>query len=353
MLDQAGDVRAGEQLDAAALRGYLLQHLPEAQGDLTIQQFGSGYSNLTYLLRLGPLELILRRPPFGNQVKSAHDMGREYRVLSHLHPVFAAAPQPLLYCDDTGVIGDEFYVMQRCQGVIFRGPQAPPALANDPHLTRQVCESLVDQLVALHALDYDAAGLGDLGKPDGYVARQINGWTRRYEKARTHDWAEMDQLALWLTEQQPSSSRAALIHNDYKYDNVMLDSKQLTRIVAVLDWEMATIGDPLMDLGTALAYWVEADDPAPLRALAFGPTMAPGSLTRQAVVDRYTAASSVEMTSPLFYYAYGIYKLAAIVQQIYVRYVRGHTRDVRFAQLDQTVACLAQAGMRAVNSGTI
>jgi aminoglycoside phosphotransferase (APT) family kinase protein len=258
-----------------------------------------------------------------------------------------------LYCDDPQVIGDSFYVMERRQGVILRGPKAPPPLADDPRLARQVSESLIDNLARLHRLDYQAAGLGDLGRPEGYVDRQVGGWTQRYHRARTDDWPELEQLAAWLADHRPESARAALIHNDYKYDNLILDPLCLTRIVALLDWEMATIGDPLMDLGTSLAYWVEAKDPAPLQAMAFGPTMIAGSLTRRQLIERYARQTGMEVEQPLFYYAFGLFKLAVIVQQIYARYVRGHTRDPRFATLNQVVGCLGEVGVRALESGDL
>jgi aminoglycoside phosphotransferase (APT) family kinase protein len=353
MLDRPGPVRDGEQLDTQRLQAYLLTRLPGASLPLKVEQFRRGYSNLTYSLKLGSLDLVLRRPPFGNPVKSAHDMGREFRVLSSLHAVYDPAPRPLLFCEDPEVIGDQFYVMERRHGVILRGPQASPQMAADPPLVRRVCESLIDNLVQLHSLDFKAAGLGDLGDANGYIDRQLNGWQKRYDKSRTDDLPDMQRMIDWLHENRPAGQRAALIHNDYKYDNLMLDPHQLTRIVAVLDWEMATIGDPLMDLGTALAYWVEAGDPPPLQAIAFGPTMVAGSLSRQQLVERYAKSSGTDVEQPSFFYAFGLYKLAVVVQQIYARYERGHTHDARFAELNQTVARLANVGVRAIESRSI
>lgn len=353
MLDQPGPVREGEQLDAARLQQYLSAHLEDSNTTWSVEQFPSGYSNLTYLLDNGARQLVLRRPPFGNQVKSAHDMGREYRILSKLCCHYQAAPQPLLYCQDSTVIGDEFYVMERCHGVILRGPKPPPQLASDARLARRLCESFIDNLARLHTLDFQAAGLADLGKPDGYVDRQVEGWTKRYAKAQTSDEPQIDQLASWLHQNRPNSTRAALIHNDYKYDNLMLDSADITRVVAVLDWEMSTLGDPFMDLGTALAYWIEPADAPSLQALAFGPTMTPGSLSRASLLNRYCEQTGWDVHRPLFYYCFGLFKLAVIVQQIYARYVRGHTKDSRFSELDRSVACLGQAAVKAIESGGI
>jgi aminoglycoside phosphotransferase (APT) family kinase protein len=353
LIDQPRAVRRGEELDVRRLEPYLLEHLPGSEGLLTVEQFPSGYSNLTYLLRLGTQELVLRRPPFGNQVKSAHDMGREFRVLSKLCDVYAPAPRPLVYCDDPEVIGDSFYVMERRRGVILRSPQPPPELAGNPALARRLCDSFVDNFAALHLLDYEAAGLGDLGRPAGYVERQVTGWARRYENAKTHDYPEVERLCEWVLAHRSADSAAALIHNDYKYDNILLDADNLTRIVGVLDWEMATIGDPLMDLGCTLAYWVEPGDPPTEQARAFGPTMAPGSLTRRELLAAYTDRTAADVSNILFYYCYGLFKLAVIIQQIYARYERGFTQDARFADLNHMVRSLGLRGIDAITSGDV
>jgi aminoglycoside phosphotransferase (APT) family kinase protein len=348
-LDTAGPVRPGEELPVASLEAYLGKCLPEASGPLTVEQFPSGYSNLTYLLRRGDREFVLRRPPFGNQVKSAHDMGREYRVLSKLSAVFPPAPRPYCYCDDDTVLGAPFYVMERRRGVVLRHADNP-GVALDPPTARGLSEALIDNLAILHALDYRAAGLADLGKPDGYVARQVTGWITRYTNSQTDPLPEMDRVAQWLTDHKPTESDAALIHNDYKYDNVVLDPENLTRVVAVLDWEMATIGDPLMDLGTTLGYWVEAGDPQPMHANAVGPTALPGSLTRRELVARYADKTGRDVSGILFHYCFGVYKIAVIIQQIYARYVRGHTRDARFARLNERVAALGQTAILAAET---
>jgi aminoglycoside phosphotransferase (APT) family kinase protein len=351
-LDSTVPVRPGEEFPAARLEAYLRQHLPDAVGPLTVEQFPHGYSNLTYLLRLGTTELVLRRPPFGNQVKTAHDMGREHRVLSGLAPVYPAAPRPYLYCEDESVLGAPFYVMERRRGVVLRKAGAP-GLVLDPDTARRLGLALIDNLARLHSLDYQAIGLGDLGKPAGYVARQVTGWVGRYEKARTDDVPAMEHVAAWLSSHMPPESGAALLHNDFKYDNLLLDPNDLTNIVAVLDWEMATVGDPLMDLGTTLGYWVEAGDPAPLHRAAMGPTTVPGSLTRRELVQRYAARTGRDLSNVLFYYCFGLFKIAVIVQQIFARFVRGHTRDERFGHLNDLVAVLSQQADRALESGQV
>jgi aminoglycoside phosphotransferase (APT) family kinase protein len=349
-LDTTRPAREGEQLDLARLEPYLRAHLPDAPGPLTVEQFPHGFSNLTYLVRLGEREFVLRRPPFGNQVKSAHDMGREYRVLSKLAKVYPPAPMPYCYCEDESILGAPFYVMERRRGVVLR-KALPAGLTLDPPTVRRLSEAFLDNLALLHGIDYQAAGLGDLGKPAGYVERQVTGWTQRWEKARTEEVPSMAQLGRWLAQNLPPESGAALIHNDYKYDNLLLDAGDLTRIVAVLDWEMATTGDPLMDLGTTLAYWVEAGDSPILQAFVFGPTNVPGSLTRRELVERYGARTGRDVTGILFYYCFGLFKTAVIIQQIYARYVRGFTKDARFARLNEVVTNLSQAAVQAINAG--
>jgi aminoglycoside phosphotransferase (APT) family kinase protein len=349
-LDHTRPVRPGEELDLARLEPYLRQHFPDAAGPLAVEQFPHGHSNLTYLLRLGPRELVLRRPPFGNQVKSAHDMGREYRVLSKLHTVYPLAPRPYVSCEDESILGAPFYIMERRHGIILR-KTPPPGLPLDAGTVRRLCEAFLDNLALLHTLDYQAAGLGDLGKPDGYVERQVAGWTKRYRNAQTDDLPALERIASWLAANRPREAGAALVHNDYKYDNLLLDPGDLARIVAVFDWEMATVGDPLMDLGTTLGYWVEAGDPETFQAFVFGPTALPGSLTRRELVERYAAKTGHDVSNMLFYYCFGLFKIAVIVQQIYARYVRGYTQDERFAALPDKIAGLSEAAVRVMETG--
>src|ERR1700735_83705 len=256
-LDHPAAIRSGEELDVVRLDPFLRSHFPEETGTLKIRQFPSGHSNLTYALRLGTKELVLRRPPFGSKVKSAHDMSREFRVLSKLHSVYDPAPEVLLYCADASVIGSPFYVMQPIHGVILRR-HLPPGLDFSAETARWLSESFIENLIRLHRVDYAAAGLSDLGKPDGYLERQVRGWTERYYGSKTHDYPEVEKISAWMQEHIPSTSAVSLIHNDYKYDNVVLDSSDITKIVGVLDWEMCTIGDSLSDLGAVLAYWIDA-----------------------------------------------------------------------------------------------
>ncbi len=349
-LDRAAPVRAGEALDVEKLSAYLETQLGWS-GPLEVAQFPSGYSNLTYLVRAGERQLVLRRPPFGTQIQTAHDMAREHRILSALWGVYPKVPKPLTFCDDEAVLGAPFYAMERVPGVVLR-KAAPDGLDLDAAAMRALSERFVDNLAALHALDVAEAGLGELGRPEGYVRRQIEGWTRRYRNAKTDEVPEVEAAARWLAEHRPPESGAALIHNDYKYDNLVLDPATL-EIKAVLDWEMATLGDPLMDLGTSLAYWVDPDDPPELQSLRFCLTTLPGNLDRAGLVERYARASGRDPGGALFYYVYGVFKLIVIVQQIYARYLAGHSQDARFAGLGQGVHALGRVARRALERGRI
>jgi aminoglycoside phosphotransferase (APT) family kinase protein len=355
-VDSTRPVRPGEEIDAAALAAWLAPRLPEVEGPIAIEQFPGGHSNLTYLLRLGDRELVLRRPPFGSKVKTAHDMGREYRVLSRLHAAYPKAPRALLHCDDPEVIGAPFYIMERVRGVILRRREAPAGFDLPPERMRAISEAAVEGLAELHAVDLRAAGLEGLGHPQGYVARQVEGWTGRWLASRTDDVPDLDRAAAWLAANQPPqtpASGAALLHNDYKYDNLVLHPEEPSRIVAVLDWEMATVGDPLMDLGTSLGYWMDPDDAPDLRLLPAGPTTLPGNLSRAGVVERYAEFSGRDISGILFYYVYGVFKIAVIAQQIYYRYQQGLTRDERFAAMIGAVRVLGRIAAKALDKGRI
>lgn len=332
-LDEAAPVRDGESLDAGRLGDYLAARIPDLALPLAIRQFPSGFSNLSYLLAAGSRELVLRRPPIGTRPKSGHDMGREFRVLSALQGAFPESPRPIHFCDDESVIGAPFYVVERIRGIILRRDY-PPGLAATPALVQAQQHALIDTLARLHALDHRAQGLAEFGRAEGYVRRQVDGWTARYVSARTDDAADADGVAAWLASAMPpESGQAALIHNDYKLDNVVFDDARPERLIGVLDWEMATVGDPWMDLGCSLAYWIEAGDPPELLATRMLPTQLPGSLTRAEVVRRYAAARGLPEPDFRFYRVFGLFRLAVIVQQIYYRFFHGQTRDARFAAL--------------------
>jgi aminoglycoside phosphotransferase (APT) family kinase protein len=351
-IDAAAPVREGEALDLAALRRWLDVACPELVGDVALTQFPAGHSNLTYLLTIGDREVVLRRPPFGARIASAHDMGREYRLLSALHPVWPRVPRPLACCDDAGVLGAPFYLMERLRGVIVR-KRLPAGVDASPEGVDRLCGALADTLVEVHGVDWRAAGLGPLYKGDGYVARQVSGWTRRYDAARTDDVRAIEDAARWLAANLPTDASPTLIHNDFKHDNLVLDPADPTRVVGLLDWEMATIGDPLMDLGTTLGYWIEATDPPHIQAFAFCPTNVPGAWSRARLVEEYARRSGREVTDPVFYFVYGLFKLAVVAQQIYRRYKLGHTQDERFARFLLGVQVLGDLATRAIDRGRV
>ena len=346
LIDQPRDIRRGEELPIDQLANYLTPKLPDVRGELSVKQFPSGHSNLTYLVQMGAQEFVLRRPPFGANIKSAHDMSREYKILSQLYPVYNKVPRALLYCDDESIIGAPFYMMERVNGIVLR-TKPPLGMALTPDVMRNLSLTFVENLATIHAIDYNAAGLGDLGKPQGYAMRQVRGWTERYVNAKTDDIPEMERVATWLAEHLPPESGATLIHNDYKYDNLVLDASDMS-IRAVLDWEMATLGDPLMDLGTSLGYWVEQNDPEEMRAIAFCLTMLPGNLTRDEIVQRYAQTSQRDVSQIQFYYVYALFKIAVIAQQIYTRYHRGYSQDARFAKMIDAVRILSMTAVRVI-----
>src|ERR1700691_5506416 len=351
-LDHPAQIRSGEEINLTTLEPYLRNHFPESTGALEVRQFPAGHSNLTYSLQLGSKELVLRRPPFGSKVKSAHDMGREYRVLSKLHAAYAPAPKVFLYCDDDSVIGAPFYLMEPIHGIILRS-KLPAGLDFPAETARQLSESFLDNLVSLHRVDYATAGLADLGKPQGYLERQVRGWIERYYGSKTRDYAEVEKIASWMQEHTPSTSAVSLIHNDYKYDNVILDANDITRIVGVLDWEMCTIGDSLADLGTTLAYWADTTDPEDIQQNGYGPTARPGSFTRSEAAHYYAQKTGCNLSQIGFYLTFARFKLAVIVQQIYFRYHQGITKDERFASMPATVRSLLQSALLCAQTGRI
>jgi aminoglycoside phosphotransferase (APT) family kinase protein len=346
VLDEPRAVRAGEELDVAALARFL--GVPDA--DLLVKQFPGGHSNLTYLVATKERELVLRRPPFGNTVKTAHDMGREVRMLTRLNPHYPKAPRVVATCDDASVLGAPFYLMERVRGVIIR--RKAEGIDLTPALARSLCELVVDGLVELHGIDVVDKRLLDLGKPEGFVERQVRGWSERYVAAKTDEIAEMHSLMEWLASNIPTSLPPTVVHNDWKLDNLVLN-ETLDTIVGVLDWEMSTIGDPLIDVGTTLSYWVEAGDDELLKSVAFGPTSTPGSLTRREVVERYAAQSKRDLSRIMFYYVFALFKTAVVAQQIYTRFKKGLTKDERFASFIWGVRALAAQGVRARDTGQI
>ena len=337
-------VRPHEALDLSRLEPWLRRHLNGAEGPLALRQFGGGHANLTYLLRFGTREFVLRRPPPGPLAPSAHDMRREHRVLSRLWRAWELAPRSYLLCLDRDILGVDFHVMERRRGFVLRAA-GPDAVGHDPALRRRIGEMAVDSLAALHAIDAEAVGLADLGRPEGFLGRQMAGWTRRWEAARDDAAPDARAVIDWLGERMPATSASALVHNDFKLDNILLARDDPARAVAVLDWDMCTRGDPLLDLANLTHYWSEEGDSDVWRLAASMPTDRPGFPSRAAMVRRYAARTGSDVRGFGWYEVFGAFRVAVILQQLHIRYLKGQTRDARFAALGRRVrASIAKCG---------
>ncbi|PTX55146.1 aminoglycoside phosphotransferase (APT) family kinase protein [Melghirimyces profundicolus] len=346
-------VRPGEDFDRERLSGYLREHLEDLPGgSLEVRQFPAGASNLTYLLRIGDWEAVLRRPPLGPLPPKAHDMEREATLLKKLHPVFPLAPKPYLLCTEPGVLGAVFYVMERRKGVVLDG-DFPAGVDVTEDLCRRISETVVETLVRLHAIDWREAGLESFGRPEGFLKRQVEGWIRRYDKAKTDDIPQVELLTRWLTGHIPQSPAATVIHNDFKLNNMLLDPSDLSSPTAVVDWEMTTIGDPLFDLAVSLSYWVQPDDPAELRDILPSVTGRYGFISRERFLELYAAKSGRDLSSMHFYMTFAYFKLAVIIQQIYARWKKGQTRDPRFASFGERVRGLIRYAAQFAKAGRI
>jgi aminoglycoside phosphotransferase (APT) family kinase protein len=339
--------RPGEALDVAAVDAWLKGQVPGLRGRPEVTQYTGGASNWTYRLRYADADLVLRRPPAGTKARTAHDMGREFRVQRALRPVYPPAPEVLAHCADASVIGAEFYVMRRIDGLIPRRT-LPPAVAASPAATRRLCLAVLDALIDLHRVDVAGAGLLHLGKGAGYARRQIEGWSERYRRARTWNVPDGEAIMRWLAAHLPTDERICVTHNDFRLDNVVLDPADPARVVGVLDWELATLGDPRMDLGNTLAYWVQADDDLVARVTRRQPTHLPGMLTRREVIAYYGERTGATADDWTFFEVYGVFRLSAIAQQIYVRYHRGETRNPAFRWFWAVVHYLHWRARRAI-----
>lgn len=351
--DKASAVRKGQELDLNTLGAYLSSQLNHSE-KLEISQFPSGYSNLTYLIKSGQQQFVLRRPPSGTKAKSANDMSREYRVLSGLNGHYSYAPELSLFCEDETIIGAPFYLMEYISGLIVRADY-PIELSAKPEFVAAQSRQFVAALAELHAVDYISAGLAELGRPEGYTERQIGGWAKRYTNALTPGTSDFQNVIQWLQSHlADESGNHSLIHNDYKMDNIIWDSEQPKKMIGLLDWELATLGDPLMDLGATLGYWIEAGDPENLQSIRNMPSNVPGALSRRELLNSYAVASGREISTDHFdfYYIYGLFRRAAICQQIYYRFHHGQTTDQRFASLPNSVAAL-EAQAKRVMAGEI
>jgi aminoglycoside phosphotransferase (APT) family kinase protein len=352
-LDQPRAVRDEDALDMQRVDAFLKQHVAGLAGTPTVAQFPGGASNLTYLISYGNRELVLRRPPAGAKAKSAHDMLREAQVMAALKPHYPYVPAILASCDDSAVIGHDFYVMERLSGSILRR-ELPAELGLDADGVRQLCLCFIDRLIELHQVDASLPVLQHIGKGDGYIARQVAGWSDRWQKAATEDTDACADVVEWLAAKQPAHDNAScVIHNDYRFDNVVLDPEHPLHIIGVLDWEMATIGDPLMDLGGSLAYWVQADDDATFQSFRRQPTHVPGMLTRREVIDYYGQRSGLQLDNFDFYEVFGLFRLMVIIQQIYRRYALGQTSNPQFAGFGQAARYMGGRCRRIIGRSTL
>ncbi|KOF11134.1 aminoglycoside phosphotransferase [Planococcus glaciei] len=336
-------VRSGEELDQAKLMQFLKENidgLPE--GPLEIRQFGAGHSNLTYALSIKEWEAVLRRPPLGPVAPKAHDMEREFNILSTLYPVFPAAPKPFVFCRDESIIGSRFFIMERRHGVVIDS-EFPQGVEPTEELGRRISQLMVDTLVDLHAIDYTETALAHMAKPEGFMERQVHGWIGRYERSKTDDIPEVEELAEWMRTHIPDSPEPAIIHYDFKLNNSMF-SADFSELTGLFDWEMTTVGDPLADLGAAMSYWIQVDDPELLKT-AFGKapvTVGKGFYSRDEFIARYAEQSGRDVSTIDFYLTFAYFKLAVICQQIYYRYKKGQTTDARFAHFGDFTKSLIQ-----------
>lgn len=337
-------VRVDEQFNYQAMQTYLRTHVPHAEGLLEVRQFGGGHANLTYLLRMGEQEWVMRRPPLGPTLPTAHDMRREFRVLATLARTDVPVPCPVVLCEDASVIGAPFYVMERRHGVVMRDA-IPPEIGDDVEKRRQVSEAAVDALATLHAVDWQAVGLEGFGRPTGYLERQLRRWPEQWERAKTRPVPALERVLEWLRQHVPAASRSSIVHGDYKLDNLMFEAQDPSRVVAILDWEMSTLGDPLADLGWLLAYWPQPGDSATRLGAWRALTAEPGFLRRPELVARYEARTGQRATAIDFYEILGLYKNAAILEGIYARFVAGQTHDERFAEFGTKVEMYAEVAL--------
>ncbi|MBI4854796.1 MAG: phosphotransferase family protein [Acidobacteria bacterium] len=347
-------IRPGEELNIASLSEYLEKNLTEFAekldfSQIEILQFPGGHSNLTYLIKIGSQEFVLRRPPFGPVAPTAHDMPREFRLLSMIHPEFNLAPRPFLLCEDLKVIGVPFYLMERKKGWIIRR-SLPEGLILSSQERYQISLAMIDTLAKLHSVDIYTRGLDKIGKPVGFLSRQVKGWSERWQRAKTTDVKDMETVMLWLNEHMPKESLPpTLVHNDFKLDNVILDAQNPSKVIGVLDWEMSTVGDPLIDLGIFLGYWSQAKDSAARRESISPITCEEGWASREDLITRYAEQTGRDLSEIAFYETFALFKLAVVLQQIYYRYACGQTKDERFKEFEQVVIGLANAAIKLIN----
>ncbi|QNM84653.1 phosphotransferase family protein [Polaribacter pectinis] len=346
-------VREGEALNEVLLKKYLQENniIESVESELFVEQFTHGFSNLTYLLKIENKEFVLRKPPKG-AIKRGHDMSREFKVQSGVNKAFSKVPKMFTFSDDETILGSDFYIMEKIEGIILNYKEAKKRNIT-PSGYKTIANSWLDTLVELHAVDYKAIGLADLGKPEGYVERQVSNWGKQYLKAKTDEYPEAQMVMNWMQENQPKVYEHCLIHNDFKYDNVVFKDDSWQEVAAVLDWEMATLGDPLMDLGTSLGYWTVATDHDFVKQGIPSPTIFKGNPIRSEIAEMYAEKSGRTIDNLVFYYAFGLFKIAVIAQQIYYRYSKGWTTDSRFANLNKAAELCCKLALKAIKTKSI
>lgn len=346
-------VRKGEELNEVLLKKYLQENelINSVENDLFVEQFIHGFSNLTYLLKIENKEFVLRKPPKG-AIKRGHDMRREFKVQSGVSKAFSKVPKMYAFCDDETILGSDFYIMEKVEGIILNYKEAKQRNITQAEY-KTIANSWLDTLVELHNVAYKAVGLEDLGKPEGYVERQVSNWGKQYLKAKTDEYPEAEMVMNWMQENQPTVYEHCLIHNDYKYDNVVFKDETWQEVSAVLDWEMATLGDPLMDLGTSLGYWTIATDNDFVKQGIPSPTIFEGNPIRSEIAQMYAEKSGRNVDNLVFYYVFGLFKIAVIAQQIYYRYKKGFTTDPRFANLNKAAELCCKLALKAIKTKSI
>lgn len=349
-LSDTKPVRKGEELNDEVLETFLREHLHDLPNEkIEIEQFGAGHSNLTYCIKFGKWEAVLRRPPHGPIAPKAHDMHREYKFLKEIQPFYPLAPKPYLYCDDVSIVGSHFFLMERKKGIVL-DTEFPKHIHPTPEICLSISETMVDQLVKLHSIDFNSTKLLEICRPEGFMERQVHGWISRYDRAKTDEVKGVEQLQKWLAQELPTSITPSIIHYDYKLNNAMF-SEDLNEMIGLFDWEMSTVGDPLVDLGAALSYWIQGDDPELLK-LSFGkPSVSTleGFFTRDEFIHLYSQKSGRDVSNVHYYLTFAYFKLAVICQQIYFRYKKGQTTDPRFANFHVTINSIIQ---HAINIST-
>ena len=351
LIDRPTEIRDDEKLNNSKLFEYLSNIMDLDIESFDILQFPSGYSNLTYLIKSNEKEYVLRKPPHGAKIKSGHDMSREFKVLSSLKEQYHKTPRPIHYCSNTDIIGTDFYLMERVKGIILRSNNYSQIIS-DKSQFNFLAEQFVDSFVELHKLDINKIGLTDFGNPNGYNSRQVHGWCKRYNNSKTEELMEMEIVMKWLKSNISQSKYVSLIHNDFKYDNLVLDENDLS-IKAILDWEMCTIGDPFMDLGTSLAYWIQNNDPDFIKGVGLNITMDSNNPTRNKILQLYSEKFGNSIKNIVFYFVFGLFKIAVIVQQIFFRYKNGFTKDTRFKNLDQVVKAYLFLAIKSIEKQNI